>query len=243
MIKDGMTKILILVLLTSTFSSCKIAHSLIELNKKKAKVYSFKFENKDIKYIPLHHIGKNEFYENLKSKVVDFKTAGYIVFFEQISTEFTTDSLLKDTIRRKVRKIKGFSGTYKEATEDTYFKKYVQQPSYQDLGVDSNDIRADVDYLQFINEWEKVNGVIILDSVDFNTSFNEKFNKGVFYTNKQYKRIVIDFRNDFLINKIKANDNKKILILYGEGHRKNFKKKLKNQRSENKTLSLMPKNN
>lgn len=230
MIKDGMTKILILVLLTSTFSSCKIAHSLIELNKKKAKVYSYKFENKDIKYIPLHHIGKSEFYENLKSEVVDYKTEGYIVFFEQISTDFTTDSLLKDTIRRKVRKIKGFSGSYKEASEGTYFKKYVQQPSYQDLGVDSNDIRADVDYLQFISEWEKLNGEIILDSVDFNTSFNEKFNKGAFYTNKQYKRVVIDFRNDFLINQIKENDNDKILILYGEGHRMNFKKKLKKQR-------------
>lgn len=148
-------------------------------------------------------------------------------FFEQISTDFTTDSLLKDTIRRKVRKIKGFSGTYKEATEDTYFKKYIQQPSYEELGIDNNDIRADVDYLEFINEWEKLNGVIILDSVDFNTSFNEKFNKGVFYTNKQYKSVVVDFRNDFLINKIKNSNNERILILYGEGHRKNFKKKLK----------------
>ena len=222
-----MTRILILVLMTSTFSSCKIVNSLIELNRKKVNVYSYKYENRQIKYVSMHHIGKSEFYEDVKSKVSNYKTEGYIVFFEQISSDFTTDSLLIDTIRRKVRKIKGFSGTYKEATEDTYFKKYVQQPSYIELGVDSNDIRADIDYLQFINEWEKLNGVIILDSVDFKTSFNEKFNKSVSYTNKQYKKVVIDYRNDFLIKKIKASNNDKILILYGEGHRKNFKKKLK----------------
>lgn len=222
-----MKKILFIAVLISTFSSCKIAHSLIELNKKNAKVYSYKIDDKDIKFIPMHHLGKQKFYDDIKNKVTSYKSNGYKVYYELISTDFTTDSLLKDTIRRKVRKLKGFNGTYKENAQGSFFKKYVQQPTYAEMGTTDNDIRADVNYLQLINKWEEINGAIILDSTDLNTSFSEKFSKGTFYTKDQYNRVFIQFRNEHLIKLIKTNSDKKILILYGAGHRKDFKKRLK----------------
>ena len=200
----------------------------MELNRKKANVYSYNLNGKEIKYIPMHHLGKKEFYDDVTSYVKRLKSEGYVVYYELISTHFTNDSLLKDTIRRKVRKIKGFSGSYKDNADSTFFKKYVQQPDYPDLGIDSVDVRADITYLEFINEWEKQNGKIELDSLDFNTPFDKPFEKRVIYTPKQYKNIVIEYRNSHLIDLIKNSDDQKILVLYGKGHQKDFKRQLKN---------------
>ena len=222
-----MKTILAITVLISTLSSCKIAHSLIELNKKNAKVYSYKMGDKEIEFVPMHHLGKKAFYDDIKNIVTTYKNNGYKVYYELISTDFTTDSLLKDTIRRKVRKLKGFNGTYKENAQGSFFKKYVQQPTYAEMRTTDSDIRADVNYLQLINQWEKINSPIVLDSIDLHTSFTEKFSKSTFYTKEQYNAIFIHYRNEYLINLIKSSPDKKILILYGAGHRKDFKKRLK----------------
>lgn len=209
------------------FTSCKLVRSIVEINKKSAKIYQYKSGDREIKFIPMHHLGKQCFYDDVKRDIIDQKNKGYVVYYELISTNFTKDSLLKDTIRRKVRKLKGFSGTYKENAEGTPFKKHIQQPAYKELGVEDTDLRADVDYLELIHQWEKVNGKIVLDSMDLNTPFTEKFNKGIFYTKKQYKKIFIEYRNEHLIEMIKSSPNKKILVVYGAGHRKDFKRRLK----------------
>jgi hypothetical protein len=226
-IEKMVKRILAIVVLISTISACKVARSLIELNKSHAKVYTYEMDDKEILFIPMHHLGKQEFYDDIKSTVTTYKEKGYRVYYELISTDFTTDSLLKDTIRRKVRKLKGFSGTYEENAEGSLFRKYVQQPAYKEMGTSDSDLRADVDYLQLINQWEKVNDAIVLDSTDLNTSFTEKFNKGLFYTKDQYNAIFIHYRNENLIDLIKSNTDSKILVLYGAGHRKDFKKRLK----------------
>jgi hypothetical protein len=210
-----------------TLSSCKIAHSLIELNRKNAKVYNYKLADKEIKFVSMHHMGKKEFYDDVKNIIAINKKDGFRVYHERVSSMFEGDSLLRDIIRRKARKIKGFSGTYKENVESSMFDKYVQQPDNIDLGIDDTDLWADVNYFQLINEWERINDVIILDSIDLHTPFNEKFNKGVFYTKKQYNKILIEYRNEHLIHLIKTNSDKKILVFYGDGHRKDFKKRLK----------------
>jgi hypothetical protein len=222
-----MKKLLTLIIIVLTFSSCKIVHSLIELNKKTAKVYSYKVDDKDVRFLPMHHLGKRAFYDNVKKIVTENKANGFVVYYELVSTDFTKDSLLRDTIRRKVRKIKGFGGTYKENMGENHFKKHIQQPSYPDLGTDTKDLRADVNYLQLINEWERVNGAIVLDSMDLHTPFTEKFSKDVFYTKSQYNKIFIEYRNEYLINLIRTSPENKILVLYGAGHRKDFKKRIR----------------
>jgi hypothetical protein len=224
-----MKKLLLISIIFLSLSSCKIVSNLIVLHQKHAKVYIYKLGNKEIKFIPMHHLGKKEFYDDVRNIVITNKNNGYRVYYELMSSDFTADSLLYDTIRRKERKLKGFSGTYKENAEGSTFKKYIQQPSYKDLGTDDNDIRADINCLQLINQWEKVNGPILLDSLDYNTPFNEKFSKGFFYTKKEYNKIIIEYRDAFLINLIKTNPDNKILVLYGAGHKKDFRKQLKNK--------------
>lgn len=224
-----MRDLIVAFILLTSFTSCKIAHSLIELNREYVKVYTYTTGEKEIKYIPMHHLGKQMFYDDVRSTVLSFKQQGYRVYYELVSTDFTTDSLLKDTIRRKARKLKGFNGTYQDNAEGTVLEKYVQQPSYDKLGITASDLRADVNYLQLIQEWEKVNGEIVLDSSDINTPFSEKFAKGVSYTRKQYNATFINYRNNYLIQQIQSGSDTKILILYGAGHRKDFKKRLKDK--------------
>lgn len=228
-----MRKLLFIAFLISFFSSCKIFRSAVELNRTQPSLYHFFINGKVVEFLPMHHLGKKEFYENVKNTVIDKKNSGYVVYYELVSTNFTTDSLLKDTIRRKARKLKGFSGSYKENASSSVFDKYIQQPSYFELGIDSTDKRADVNYLQLIEQWELLNGKIMLDSIDLNTPFDEKFNKGTFYTRKEYNRVFIEYRNEYLLETINAGSDKKILILYGFGHLRNFKKQAK---KINKTL-------
>jgi hypothetical protein len=215
-------------LLLFGFSSCKLVKGYFELKKTRVKTYNYKLSDKDIVFIPMHHLGKKEFYDNVKGIVENHKKNGYKVYYELITYKFEGDSLQKDTLRRKIRRLRGFSGTYKETTKNVpFFKKYVQQPSYPDLGISKDDIRADVNYLDLIHQWEKLNGKIPLDSVDFNTPLNKEFKRQPFYTRKEYHRILIDYRNDNLVNMIKSGSDNKIIILYGAGHRKGFHKRLK----------------
>lgn len=216
--------VLLFAIILMTFNSCKIVHSLHEMKRTTAKIYSYKIDDKDIQYIPMHHLGKKEFYDDVRKNITDYKSKGYTVYYEEISTKLKTDSVTKDIIQRKVRKIKGFSGSFEDATKGTSLAKYVQQPNMKLMGISESDVRADIDYLQFINEWEKQHGKIILDSMDMNTRFDMPYSKGTFYTNSQYKRIVVEYRNQYLLDLIRSGKDNKILMIYGEGHRKNFSK-------------------
>ncbi len=190
-------------------------------------MYEYAIGDKGIKFIPMHHLGKKGFYDEVKEIIIENKNQGYIVYYELVSTHFAGDSSFRDTIRRKVRKLKGFNGTYKEAVEGTFLDKYIQQPAYKDLGVDDDDVWADVDYLQLIDQWEKVNGEIILDSIDLNTPFGEVYDNKLNYSQKQYKNIFVGYRNDHLIKRIKTGPDNKILVVYGVGHRKDFQSKIR----------------
>lgn len=214
-------------LLCFLFISCKTVKSLRELNREEAKIYSYTFEGKEIKFCSMHHLGKKEFYSDVTQKIKAYKNEGYIVFYELISTNFVADSLEKDIIRRKARKIKGFSGSYKEMAENnSMLEKYIQQPGYKDLGIDSNDVRADVDYKTLISEYESRFGSITLDSIDLNTPFTENYNRKEIMNKSQYRYVIIEYRNNNLIQLLHNSTHKKILILYGEGHRQDLESRL-----------------
>jgi len=219
--------LLTFIIVFTTITSCKVVLSLSQLQLKKAKVYSYTYKGKDLKYIPMHHLGKKEFYNDVKEKIAELKYDGYVVFYEQISTNLAIDSLKKDTIRRKVRKIKGFNGNYDDVAKGTFLEKYVMQPPYEEMGITDNDVRADIDYLQFVNEWERVNGMIILDSTDLYTPFDSTFRKGRFYSSKDFNKIVIEYRNQYLVEMIDSSHCDKILIIYGMGHKKDLQARLR----------------
>ncbi len=221
-------KTTLIIILLFSFSSCKIITALKELNREKAKVYSYSLNDIEIKYIPMHHLGKKKFYDDVTNKIKKYKKNGFIVYYELISPKLDIDSIQKDLVSRKARKIIGFNGNYKELGKGTFSEEYINQPPYEKLGITKKDRRADVNLLQFVNECERINGVIHLDSIDLNTDLGEKYERKGLYTDKQLKKIVVEFRNQYLINLIKSSGDDKILIIYGEGHRKDFEKRIKN---------------
>jgi hypothetical protein len=224
-------KILLSTIFLSLLISCKTVGTLIEIQKKKATVNSYSLGDKEIKFIPMHHLGKEDFYVDVMQKVLKLKSEGYIVFYEFVKPNANADSATNDLNRRKMRRIRGFEGTYKEVfSKIGLFNKCIQQPSYEILGTDDNDVRADVTWEQFITEWEKVNGAVLLDSVDINTPFNGTYKMRKNYTRAQSDKVILDYRNKYLANMIKEKTNKKILVIYGKGHRKGLFKLL----SENK---------
>lgn len=218
-------KILLFSFLTLLLISCKEIRSLREMQRSTPEVYNIDYNDKELLFIPMHHLGKPEFYDSVKKLVIDKKNNGYTVFYELVKTDFEADSLKRIEIRMKARKLKGFSGTYRDNSDS--FEGYIQQPDYSELGIDSSDIWSDVNYLELINKWEELNGEIKLDSIDLNTPFDKPFDKGVDYSNKDYNKVFIRYRNEHLLNKINESNSNKIVILYGFGHLKDFQKLLK----------------
>ncbi len=216
------------VLITG-FSACKIVTSLVELRRKKPQVYTYHWQDKAIAYLPMHHLGKPRFYEGVKEQVVDHKRRGYTVYYELISSRPAgLDSLERLQTLLKYRKLRGSSGSYKEQTEELgVFKNYVQQPPYEQLGTDETDKRADVDIVQFVAEWERTNGPVVLDSLDRATPMTAKYESATMYSRKEYARIIEDYRTAYLVGEVKSSPANKILILYGKGHLKGFRRGLR----------------
>jgi hypothetical protein len=217
----NLKKILLRTLFLPLLISCKTVDVLVEINKKKATVNSYSLGDKEIKFIPMHHLGKEDFYFDVREKVLKYKSEGYVVFYELVKPSTNVDSVTNDLNRRKMRRIKGFDGNYKELfSKMGLFKNSILQPSYETLGTDENDVRADVTWEQFITEWENVNGLVVLDSVDINTPFNGTYKMTRNYSRTQKNKIILDYRNSYLASMIKEATNKKILVIYGKGHRK-----------------------
>ncbi len=220
-----MKKIFYLLASVMLFNSCKVIQTLNELKKEEATIHSYTVKNKEIKFLPMHHLGKPIFYDDVKNKVIEYKSKGYKVYYEKVEPDLELDSTKNDVLKRKFRKITGINDSYK-ATADRagVLKGYVGQPSYEAMGTDSSDIRADVTIKQLIIEFEKQNGIIVLDSMDLNTKFNTSYSRKRIYTKKQIEKVTLDFRNQFLVDVIKEKADSKILILYGALHRKGLEK-------------------
>lgn len=199
--------------------------------KKSFKVYSYKLGTKEIRYIPIHHLGRPIFYEKVKNDVIKYKNDGYVVFYELIDFDSSVDSLTKDTVYRKDRKLSGNSLNYDEVQEILeVHKDIMRQPNYKDMGVTDSDIRADANFEDYISEVERLCGEIILDNNDYATPLLDNSYKPTtkyLCSHEKIQRVTIDYRNNHLINLIKNSDSNKILILYGSGHRIDLEKRIK----------------
>ena len=221
-----MQKILLCCFLLALVTSCSLYKGLKEINREEVKLYTYQFDGKDIRFCPMHHLGKQVFYDDVKKTVEESKKEGYIVYYELISTDFTTDTVLKNTIRRKVRRIKGIDGNFQDSIKGAYFEKFVPQPPYEQMGIGKGDVWADVNYLELMNHFESRYKAIVLDSMDINTPFGGAYNREPLLSKSEYNALIIDFRNQRLVDLLRAETHPKILILYGEGHRKDFERKI-----------------
>ncbi len=78
------------------------------------------------------------------------------------------------------------------------FWKHVLKSSYKDLGVNRFDIRAEINCLRIVHQCIVQYGPIILDSIDLWTDFNQVYERKKSLGGKQYKDLIIVYRNQAL---------------------------------------------
>lgn len=238
-------KYLLLFLASSILTSCSVSN-IINNRLEKLNIYNDEIDyeihlTKDsifVKLVPLRHLGTEKFYENLKTLIKDFQNKDYVVYYELVYN----DSILNDEYLRKLRKITALKKDIRDSNilnyeelilekikkidPDFQFKKKLKsQPKYDTLIYDkSKSKNVDVSFFQFVNEYERLYGEIKLDSCDYvdnwiNTECSTKRAKGL-------DKVVIDFRNNHVVNEILKSKNPKIIVLYGEYHMKGISKGL-----------------
>ncbi len=215
-------------------SSClKIALTRYHILEKKVSFRYITNGNTKIVFIPMHHIGVKEFYEDAKNKIDSFVISGYSIYFEGVKMGEVRDSLQKDSILRKTRKVTGVdfvtaskTNGYLDTINNTIlgekFKglskfKLVNQP--RGIVNKSDTIKynnVDATYVQIIAACENKFGPIILSEYDIKTNFGEKYKTKKDKEMKKY--FLADFRNNLIADSILKSTSQKIVLLYGAKH-------------------------
>jgi len=229
-----------ILLILFTLTSCSSIFTNRALKKtgvldEKSELKIIKSKKQKILFIPMHHVGREEYYDDVAKKIDSLQKKGFTVFYEGVIDNQETDSLTRKKSLMKLRKIMGFFPQGQKGYIDTTTNiiagkikyngkhKLINQPKYNNLKVDSlNSIRADISLTELINAFEKKNGKIKLDSCDYRFSL-----EGKEYKCKKTKRslrktfereYVKAYRNKYLAEKIFNSNKNKILIVYGDAH-------------------------
>lgn len=193
---------------------------------------SMRTDKNDIVFFPMRHIGTEPYYADVQSKVDSLNKKGYYFYFELIEGDINDDTLL-----RKFKKINGLAYNQNGYTDniDSLFKNkfkakktILSQPSYKDLGVDSiSSKRVDVNHEDIISYYEEKYNTIVLEPCDFETSLYEETTCNDEKLSKEVRQdIIVNFRNQVVINEIISSSKPKIAVIYGENHIRGIKEGL-----------------
>ena len=202
---------------------CTPVKSISSLYAKDAKVIEFRNEFKTVKFIPMHHVGKPEFYADVAIKVMALKEEGYIVYFEAAKMDHIEDSLKLDEYKRKFRKMLGIhvdsTGYTKHLENYSLFRNMIDQPAYKDLGVTDGDVRVDLPQNKLVDAYEEKYDTIELAIGDRQLPLTAGYPSSALCLPKHRVRtIIIDHRNRFLAEYVHHAIDKKVVIIYGLLH-------------------------
>ncbi|CEN35077.1 hypothetical protein [Capnocytophaga cynodegmi] len=223
-----MKKFILIIFLAFSISSCQclllktFAVTKSALKHKRVMVKG----DREIIYIPMAHLGKQAYYDEVKAFVTEKRKQGYKIYYEAVLTD--TVALRKgqlDTLRLKRRKLLGFHlSNYSDENNKSMpkcYKKYVGQ-TLDNTGVSQRtDTNADLRFEEIIARYEATYGEIPLDECDYSTPLNAPYQcnpiLGKRRSNSRYG-FTQEFRNKHLKQLLVNSEDKKILLLYGESH-------------------------
>lgn len=238
-----MKKLLLFLTVTSLVStSCKsyLMNNFFEregIYDETSKIEKLVGEN-EIIIIPMHHIGTENFYKNVRKKVDSLTNLKYKIFYEMIltnnmkSNDSSIQEIMDTTMILKFRKAFGLIGLSAKGTTNyiEFFKEkgikikknLVPQSNLTDLGL-KNKLSENVDATmdELIRAYENKYGNIILEEYDLKTKLFDNYdrNKCKNKIDKQmFNEFITHYRNGVIINKINQNKNAKIAIVYGKNH-------------------------
>lgn len=180
-------------------------------------VYENQFEKKVV-FLPMIHIGKEKYYQSVKTIVDSLRNQNFIVLYEGVSKEFSNDTIL-----RKFRKVTGFHFTqYNDSANKSLpkalkNKKYVSQ-TRENTGIEKDDINADYSLDSLIYHYEKKYSEIKLSECDFTTALNSEYKcKDTVQYNKYH--LLHSLRDDNVNKFLQKYIHRDIVIVYGKGHK------------------------
>lgn len=266
-------RICLLMAMSFAYSSCRISTAIslaYKIRNKKIEKNIWTNGDKTVVFIPMIHIGKAEFYNDVKRNIDSLKQAGYAVMYEGIKMSSFDDSVknatynwvrkttsvktfyhdsadaeyvTNDIYKRKFRRFIGFnpdSGGYAhQLTKIPFANKIVSQPKLPQLGIDSNDIRADVSKNILVDVYEQTFGKINLDEIDFTRSLaaDTDYPASSVLPKKKTRYIILNYRDTYLAGCIYLSKAKNIAVIYGGAHAKGTFKELKKKDNRWRTLN------
>lgn len=226
--------LLLLIIIATSCTSMLLNSALKDIGAFDDKVTMDSLSNgeKEVAFINMHHVGREEFYRDAAFKIDSLQNLDYMVFYESVIEEKNTDSIVKDHNERKIRKILGFiPEEHLDTVNNRLFGKYkysgtydlINQPDYHRMNVDTTTaVKADVSLNTLIEAFEKKHAQIELNNCDMDlslssTSYNcERASKSV---QKAFMdEFIMDFRNAHLAKLIHHQKRPKIAVIFGKAH-------------------------
>jgi hypothetical protein len=197
--------------------------------------------NKQILFVGMHHVGRQEFYTDVKRIADSLQKLNYTIIYESAASNYADNSKEADTLNRKFRKLMGLAigGTkgYYDTTTNLiggilkYKGKYRLVNQYKNwyLMDTSYAKRVDLPLENLINYYEQNYKSIPIDSCDYATPFTAAYScksMGLLTANNFKNDIILDYRNKHIASFIHKHSNTKFLIIYGKLHFKGIVEEL-----------------
>ncbi|WP_157505142.1 hypothetical protein [Flavobacterium tegetincola] len=225
-----MKKIFLLLIIVSFFG-CKSSLMNYALEKKgmyddKLKMREFTRDSAKIVFFEMAHIGTSLYYEDVKLKIDSLDKQNFYFYLELIKGAESSDS-----IRRKFIKITGiaFQKEGYMGSLDSIFtskgiklkKELISQPKYATQGLtDTNSANVDGSLNDIINYYEIKYQPIILEACDYEVSLYEVPKCPSTLKKEIRDDIILNFRNNHVLENLSKEKRQKIAIIYGKGHLK-----------------------
>lgn len=207
-----------------SLQQCTVVKSLKAIYAEEANYTDFSNGEKSVRFVGMTHFGKKAFYQDVKTIVLEAKESGSVLFYESMGL-----SRANDVQKRKIRKMMGFvpsPESYQKFTENFDPEKFmVQDDSWFFNLVNDKDFNVDINPQQLIESFEELHGEIQLTEEDWNTPIEEEIEAA--FSQSQVQDVILDFRNEYLAEKIMDSQYDKIVVIYGANHQKGLFKSLK----------------
>lgn len=201
-----------------------------ELDRTDVRVSEMSDGRKTVKFIWMQHEGRPEFFDNVRERIEQLKTEGYVLFYEGTRNG---DSELTDREARQLRKFMGHSPSSSSRSDalkslGDLGKDYVVQDNshYMNL-VNTKDFNVDVTDKLMIQAYEARYGKIVLTDEDLDKPLEMDLSDDSILPYLNTKFIIVDYRNKYLADKVHTAEHAKIVILYGLGHKFGLLRELK----------------
>lgn len=227
-----MKNIVALLLISVVFASCGRALTGLALKfYQHPTPHYYTNGDKQLVFIPMIHLNKPEFYDEVKQYVDSLRNDGYVFVYESVKPSKDLDSVQEDLIRRKFRRVVGFDLTSYTDKDNENMKRYRVKGAVSQTMANTGlsrekDILGDIGADSLIRIYEKEKGQIVLSEYDLKTPLNKKY-KGDKLPKSDKDYLILTVRNKVLSDKIAALQDKKIAVLYGALHRNGFSANLK----------------